>query len=70
MEYAALRRRISEVEKGAARERRPDRRDEAMESLAKLKPGDVIMVPNGKFAGFAVVIDPGLSAATSRGPTS
>jgi ATP-dependent RNA helicase HelY len=66
MEYAALRRRISEVEKGAARERRSDRRDEAMESLTRLKPGDVIMVPNGKFAGFAVVIDPGVGGHEPR----
>ena len=66
MEYAALRRRISEVEKGAARERRTGRRDEAMESLARLKPGDVIMVPNGKFAGFAVVIDPGVGGHEPR----
>ena len=66
MEYAALRRRISDVEKGAARERRQDRRHEAMESLAKLRPGDVIMVPSGKFSGFAVVIDPGLSGHEPR----
>ncbi len=66
MEYAALRRRISDVEKGAARERRQDRRHEAMESLGKLKPGDVIMVPSGKFSGFAVVIDPGLSGHEPR----
>lgn len=66
MEYAALRRRISEVEKGASRERRSDRRDEALASLAKLKPGDVIMVPNGKFAGFAVVIDPGVGGHETR----
>lgn len=66
MEYAALRRRISDVEKGAARERRQDRRHEAMESLAKLRPGDVIMVPAGKFSGFAVVIDPGLSGHEPR----
>lgn len=66
MEYAALRRRISEVEKGASRERRSDRRDEALVSLAKLKPGDVIMVPNGKFAGFAVVIDPGVGGHETR----
>ncbi len=60
MEYAALRRRISDVEKGAARNRRTDRRDEAAASLARLRPGDVIEVPAGKFAGFAVVIDPGV----------
>lgn len=66
MEYAALRRRITDVEKGAVRERRQDRRHEAMESLAKLRPGDVIMVPSGKFSGFAVVIDPGLSGHEPR----
>ena len=66
MEYAALRRRISDVEKGASRARRTDRREEAIASLAKLKPGDVIEVPTGKFAGFAVVIDPGWSAEGPR----
>ncbi|MGZ4488691.1 MAG: DEAD/DEAH box helicase, partial [Nocardioides sp.] len=66
MEYAALRRRISDAEKGAARNRRADRREEALASLALLKPGDVIEVPTGKFAGFAVVIDPGFSAEGPR----
>ena len=50
----------------AARARRADRRDEALDSLARLKPGDVIEVPAGKFAGFAVVIDPGLSRDEPR----
>jgi ATP-dependent RNA helicase HelY len=66
MEYAALRRRISDVEKTAARTRRADRRDEALASLEKLRPGDVIEVPAGKFAGMAVVIDPGLSPEGPR----
>ncbi|MCW2844768.1 MAG: hypothetical protein JWN22_2684, partial [Nocardioides sp.] len=66
MEYAAIRRRIGEAEKGAARVRRTDRRDEALASLANLKPGDVIQVPTGKFAGFAVVIDPGFSPEGPR----
>jgi ATP-dependent RNA helicase HelY len=59
MEYARLRREISDVEKSAARRKRADRRDEATESLRRLKHGDVIMVPAGKFSGYAVVIDPG-----------
>ncbi|WP_426244576.1 DEAD/DEAH box helicase [Nocardioides sp. LHG3406-4] len=59
MEYAALRRRITDVEKGAARSRRTDRRDEAAASLGRLRPGDIIEVPAGKFAGFAVVVEPG-----------
>ncbi|QWF19976.1 DEAD/DEAH box helicase [Nocardioides sp. LMS-CY] len=66
MEYAALRRRIGEVEKGASRARKADLRDEAMASLRELKPGDVIMVPTGKFAGWAVVVDPGWSPEGPR----
>jgi ATP-dependent RNA helicase HelY len=59
MEYAALRRAVGEAEKAGARARRADRRDEVLDSLSRLKPGDVIEVPAGKFAGMAVVIDPG-----------
>ncbi len=61
MEYADLRRQISDVEKEASRTRRAERRDEASISLEKLKKGDVIVVPAGKFAGPAVILDPGLS---------
>jgi ATP-dependent RNA helicase HelY len=61
MEYARIRDRISQVEKRAAKARRADQRADALDSLARLRPGDVIEVPTGKFAGFAVVIDPGLS---------
>jgi ATP-dependent RNA helicase HelY len=66
MEYAGLRRRISELEKGASRERRQDRRGEAAASLGKLRPGDVIQVPAGKFSGLAVVVDPGTSGDEPR----
>jgi ATP-dependent RNA helicase HelY len=66
MEYAAIRRRIGEAEKGANRSRRADRREEALASLQLLKPGDVIQVPSGKFAGFAVVVDPGWSPEGPR----
>ena len=75
MEYAGLRRRISDVEKGASKARRADRRDEAIESLRLLKRGDVIEVPTGKFAGYAVVDRPQLgrrqpAARTSSPPTA
>ncbi|WP_205472307.1 RNA helicase [Nocardioides sp. SYSU D00038] len=66
MEYAGLRRRISEVEKNASKARRADRREEAVASLEALRPGDVIMVPTGKFAGYAVVVDPGSSPEGPR----
>lgn len=61
MEYAGLRRAISDAEKSAARTRRTDRRGEALASLARLRVGDVIQVPAGKFSGWAVVVDPGLA---------
>lgn len=66
MEYAGLRRKISDVEKDASRARRSDRREEAIASLRLLRPGDVIQVPTGKFAGYAVVIDPGWSEEGPR----
>jgi len=64
MEYAALRREVGDLEKAAARERRSDRRGEVVESLRRLRIGDVIDVPAGKFAGFAVVVDPGTGGGT------
>jgi ATP-dependent RNA helicase HelY len=60
MEYAALRRRLSDVEASLARSRRADRRDEIIASLEALRPGDVIEVPAGRFSGMAVVVDPGV----------
>ncbi len=66
MEYAGLRHRIGDVEKSASRARRTDRREETVESLRMLKVGDVIQVPVGKFAGYAVVVDPGWSPDNPR----
>ena len=66
IEYAGLRHRINKLEKGASRQRREDQRQEAIASLKFLKPGDVIEVPTGKFAGYAVVIDPGWSPEGPR----
>jgi ATP-dependent RNA helicase HelY len=68
MEYARLRRDIGDLEKSASRQRKADRRSEAAESLRRLKPGDVIMVPAGKFSGFAVVLDPGTGGTEEPRP--
>ncbi len=68
MEYARMRRHISELEKSDARQRRVDRRDEAVASLRRLRPGDVIIVPAGKFSGYAVVIDPGTTGGEEPRP--
>jgi len=66
-EYARLRRKLSDVEAGAARNAAALRRAAAAASLEKLKPGDVIRVPAGRRAGLAIVLDPGLQAG-NEGP--
>src|SRR5262245_22990350 len=60
MEYAALRRRISEYESSGAKRRKTDRRAEAQRSLESLRIGDIIRVPAGRSAGIALVLDPGM----------
>ncbi|MDP9442921.1 MAG: DEAD/DEAH box helicase [Actinomycetota bacterium] len=60
MEYAELRRRLSEHEAALVKRRRSDRRDETVAALDRLKVGDVIAVPAGRWAGLAVVLEPGV----------
>ncbi|RNL86827.1 DEAD/DEAH box helicase [Halostreptopolyspora alba] len=59
MEYSGLRRQLKDTEKRAAKGRNAQRRDEAVRSLERLRPGDIIRVPRGRHTGFAVVLDPG-----------
>jgi ATP-dependent RNA helicase HelY len=63
-EYAALRRKLSDMEAEAARSAAALRRAAAAASLEKLKPGDVVRIPGGRRAGLAVVLDPGLQPGT------
>ncbi|MET9712999.1 DEAD/DEAH box helicase [Nocardiopsis alba] len=60
MEYAGLRRALSDRESSLAKTRSIRRRDEALESLETLRPGDIIRIPSGRYSGHAVVLDPGL----------
>jgi ATP-dependent RNA helicase HelY len=62
MEYSAFRRRLKDVESSLAKVRKSDRRDEVVASLEALRPGDVIDVPSGRYAGMAVVVDPGATS--------
>ncbi|WP_030955230.1 DEAD/DEAH box helicase [Streptomyces sp. NRRL S-481] len=66
-EYARLRRELKDRENEIARQGAAQRRAEAAVALEKLKPGDVIHVPTGKYAGLALVLDPGLPAGRSNG---
>ncbi|MBT2505997.1 DEAD/DEAH box helicase [Streptomyces sp. ISL-98] len=66
-EYARLRRELKDRETELAKQGAVQRRAAAAASLEKLKPGDVIHVPTGKFAGLALVLDPGLPAGRANG---
>jgi ATP-dependent RNA helicase HelY len=59
MEYAALRRELSDLESSGSKAKRAAERDQVVQSLTSLKVGDVINVPAGRWAGLAVVLDPG-----------
>ncbi|MEV6314968.1 DEAD/DEAH box helicase [Streptomyces sp. NPDC051776] len=66
-EYALLRRRLKDRETELAKQGAAQRRAAAAVALEKLKPGDVIHVPTGKYAGLALVLDPGLPAGRANG---
>jgi len=68
MEYAELRRQLTDAERGASRNRASAQRAEALRVLATLRRGDIIRVPSGRRAGMAVVLvpPPGADTAHSR----
>jgi ATP-dependent RNA helicase HelY len=59
VEYSSLREQISRREKDITRTAAAQRRELATGTLRALKPGDVIVIPAGKRAGPAVVLDTG-----------
>ena len=66
--YAAIRQKLSASEKGRARAGAAARRSEVSEALGDLEPGDIIVVPAGRRAGRAVVLDPGLTLGEDPRP--
>jgi ATP-dependent RNA helicase HelY len=66
VEYFGVRTAIGDREKALARHSAASRRAAAVESLGRLRVGDVIRVPSGRRAGFAVVLDPGLVGGSSH----
>ena len=56
MEYAGMRRRLTDAERGDSRSRASAQRAEARRQLATLRRGDIIRVPTGRRAGLAVVL--------------
>ncbi|MYX38261.1 MULTISPECIES: DEAD/DEAH box helicase [unclassified Streptomyces] len=66
-EYMSLRRQLKDREADLSRQGANQRRAAAAEALEKLRPGDIIHVPAGRFAGLALVLDPGVPAGRSPG---
>ncbi|KRE52691.1 RNA helicase [Phycicoccus sp. Soil748] len=60
-EYAGIRQEIARLEKDGARARSASKRAEAAVSLEALRIGDVIRIPAGRRAGYAVVVQPSKS---------
>jgi ATP-dependent RNA helicase HelY len=58
-EYMALRRAITDRERGAAKEAAASRRADVARTLDGLRVGDVVEIPVGRRAQHAVVVDPG-----------
>ena len=58
LEYAELRRQLSEAERGASRSRASAQRAEALRVLGTLRRGDIIRVPGGRRPGMAIVLAP------------
>jgi ATP-dependent RNA helicase HelY len=68
-EYAALRRSLADAEKEGVKSRSASRRAEAAVSLEALRVGDVIRIPAGRRAGWAVVVQPARGGkGTPTGP--
>ncbi|HMM96318.1 DEAD/DEAH box helicase [Phycicoccus sp.] len=63
-EYARLRRELADAEKDGRKAKAASRRAEAVVSMEKLRVGDVIRIPAGRRAGWAVVVQP---ARTAKG---
>ncbi|HTA07559.1 MAG TPA: DEAD/DEAH box helicase [Streptosporangiaceae bacterium] len=57
--YDEIRRELGELEREESRQRSAARQAEAITSMEKLRPGDIIDVPAGRQAGVAVVLQPG-----------
>ena len=65
-EYASMRAELSQLERELSRGRSAARRAAVIESLAGLERGDIVVVPGGRRAGTAVVLEPAASATAPQ----
>jgi len=65
-EYARMRAELSQRERELSRGRSAARRTAVVASLAELQRGDIVVVPGGRRAGTAVVLEPAASATAPQ----
>jgi ATP-dependent RNA helicase HelY len=65
-EYARMRAELSQLEREQSRGRSAARRAAVVESLAALGRGDIVVVPGGRRAGTAVVLEPASNPAAPQ----
>ena len=65
-EYARIRQELSDAEKFASRESGRARRAMTLDSLARLAPGDVVEIGEGRLSGSAVVLAPDTNGRDPR----
>jgi ATP-dependent RNA helicase HelY len=64
LEYARMRSELSRLEKEQSKNRAAARRADVIGSLGRLGRGDIIVMPGGRRAGTAVVLEPGADPAS------
>src|SRR5215467_9267533 len=62
-EYARIRAELTQRERELSRDRSTVRRSEVIDALGALTRGDIIVIPGGRRAGAAVVLEPAADAA-------
>ena len=67
-EYFGLRVAIADRERALRRDGAAQRRAAALDSLGRLRVGDVVVVPSGRHSGLAVVLDPGTGGFSEPRP--
>ncbi|MFC9895616.1 DEAD/DEAH box helicase [Nocardia sp. NPDC127579] len=66
LEYISLRERIKQRERSLEQQKRSDRRGASVNSLVRLRRGDVVAIPSGRRQGLAVILEPDATPGDPR----
>ncbi|WP_194813727.1 RNA helicase [Nocardia sp. XZ_19_385] len=66
LEYISLQERIKQRERSLEQQKRSDRRGASVNSLVRLRRGDVVAIPSGRRQGLAVILEPDATPGDPR----